>query len=408
MKKFSKISSISFLTLVFVVSLSANGLNLNSIGSRASAMGTAFIGLSDDFSAVFFNPAGITQMEEANLTIFGTALIPTGTYQFEMLGIDTQTDSQMYPSGALAYFNPVSDKLVLGIAAYVPSASGGTWNGEDLAPLTGGVAYEWESQIFALVISPVIAYKITDNLSIGATFNFSYGMLSTKSPALGQYSEDLTGTGFGATFGILFAPSDFISIGASLRTASNVTFEGDAEMSGAAMLGLSTTATASRDATWPMIAGFGVAIKPVDKLIIVADAVWTNWKKLDVLPVEYSDAGWNVAFGSALEYDLRWEDTWQFKIGMEYQVSKCLALRAGFYSDPAPSPIATQNILLPNIDYTAITGGIGYRSKKVAIDFAFEYVMGEDRVVPVTEPDAMPGTHGMKILAPNLTFTLFF
>jgi len=411
MKKFSKVLLVSTLTLIFSISLFSNGLNLNSIGSRASAMGTAFIGLADDFSAVFFNPAGLAQMKKANLTIFGTNLIPTGTYQFEAAGIDTQTDSEMHPSGALAYFNPVSDKLVLGLAVYVPSGSGGSWNGDDLAPLAGGISYNWSSKIFAISLSPAIAYQITDNFSVGATLNISYGMLSTESPGVGQYSEDLSGISFGATLGVLFAPSDFISIGASLRTASKINFEGDAVMEGFALLGQETTATASRDATWPMVAGIGVAIKPIDKLIIVIDAVWTNWAKLDMIEVEYDDPGWQPTLDAVnvdYDYDLRWEDTWQIKLGLEYQVSECLALRAGWYSDPAPSPIATQNILLPNIDYNAITAGIGYKKNKIAIDFGFEYVMGTDREVPITEPDAMPGTHGMKVLVPNLTFTYYF
>lgn len=408
MKTFSKFLWISTLSLILSVSLVANGLNLNSIGSKASGMGTAFIGLADDFSAVFFNPAGLTQMKNANLTIFGTDLIPSGTYQLEAYGIDTQTDSQMFPSGALSYFKPVSDKLVLGLAVYVPSGSGGTWNGDDLAPLSGGMSYNWSSKIFAISVSPVIAFKVSDNFSVGATLNVSYGMLSTELPALGQYSEDLAGFSFGATLGMLFAPSDFISIGASLRTASKVTFEGDATMEGAGGLGLPTTSDASRDATWPMVAGIGVAIKPVDKLTIVADAVWTNWKKLDTIPVEYTDANWQTYFAADSEFDLRWEDTWQFKIGLEYLVKPCLALRAGFYTDPAPSPLATQNILLPNIDYNAITVGIGYKKNKISIDFAFEYIMGEDRNVPLTEPDAMPGIHGMDVLVPNLTFTYYF
>jgi long-chain fatty acid transport protein len=413
MKTISKVLLISTLSLFLSVSLVANGLNLNSIGSKASGMGTAFIGLADDFSAVFFNPAGLTQMKEASLTIFGTALFPSGSYQFDMAGIDTQTESQVYPSGALAYFKPVSDKLVLGLAVYVPSASGGTWVGEDLQNLiTPPTVFEWESQIFAISVSPAVAYKVSDKFSVGATLNVSYGMLSTKSPGIGQYSEDLAGFSFGATLGVLFAPSDFISIGASLRTASKITFEGDATMEGFSMFGLETTATASRDATWPMVAGIGVAIHPVDKLTILVDAVWTNWGKLDSIPVEYDDATWQPTLdgvGVDYDYDLRWEDTWQFKIGLEYLIKPCLALRAGFYSDPAPSPLETQNILLPNIDYSAITVGIGYKKNKIAIDFAFEYIMGKDRNVPVTMmPDAMPGIHGMDILVPNLTFTYYF
>jgi long-chain fatty acid transport protein len=152
----------------------------------------------------------------------------------------------------------------------------------------------------------------------------------------------------------------------------------------------------------------GIALKPADGLTIVADAVWTNWKKLDTIPVEYSDANWQTFFGPDSEFDLRWDDTWQFKIGAEYWISDSIALRAGYYSDPAPGPIATQNILIPSIDYSAITVGFGYKSSKLAIDFGFEYIMGDERVVALTEPDAMPGTHGNDILVPNLTITFFF
>jgi len=70
MKKFTKFLSVFFLTLIFSFSLFSNGLNLNSVGSKSSAMGTAFIGLADDFSAVFFNPAGLTQMKNTSLTVF--------------------------------------------------------------------------------------------------------------------------------------------------------------------------------------------------------------------------------------------------------------------------------------------------------------------------------------------------
>lgn len=408
MKKFMKLFSVVFVSLIFSFSLFSNGLNLNSIGSKSSAMGTAFIGLADDFSAVFFNPAGLTQMKTTNLTLFGTDLMPTGKYTFDMALIDAETTRSMYPSGALGFFKPISDKLVLGLAAYVPSGLGAEWDGADLANLTGGTAYNWHSMIFVITVSPAIAYKITDSLSVGATFNLNYGMLDTEQPALGQYTEKLSGIAIGASFGVLFAPADFISLGASLRTATTLTLDGDATMSGAGTLGLSTTDTATRKATWPMVAGVGVALKPADGLTILVDAVWTNWKKLDTIPVEYSDANWQTFFAPDAEFDLRWDDTWQIKVGAEYWISNSIALRAGYYSDPAPGPIATQNILIPNIDYKAITVGFGYKSSKLAIDFGFEYIMGDERVVPVTEPDAMPGTHAIDILVPNLTITFFF
>ena len=51
--------------LCFLSSMAlANGLNLNSIGTRALAMGGAFVGLADDFSAIYWNPAGIAHFKQ--------------------------------------------------------------------------------------------------------------------------------------------------------------------------------------------------------------------------------------------------------------------------------------------------------------------------------------------------------
>ena len=76
------------------ISLSANGLNLNGVGSKAIAMGGAFIGLADDYSAIFWNPAALTQTKQATLFMFETNLIPKGTYQFSLAGIDTKSEQQ--------------------------------------------------------------------------------------------------------------------------------------------------------------------------------------------------------------------------------------------------------------------------------------------------------------------------
>lgn len=63
--------------IVFLSSLAiANGLNLNSLGSRALAMGGAFVGLADDFSAIYWNPAGIAQFDKQYFGFYGTDIIP--------------------------------------------------------------------------------------------------------------------------------------------------------------------------------------------------------------------------------------------------------------------------------------------------------------------------------------------
>lgn len=395
------------------VSLSANGLNLNGVGSKAIAMGGAFIGQADDYSAIFWNPAGLTQMQGPTISFFVTDLIPSGTYQFPLLGIDAKTKSAMYPSGSVAYFKPINDKLVVGIAAYVPSGTGAKWNGEDLKLLTKGVAYRWESFMGVITVSPVIAYKVSDQFSLGATLNLNYGMLKLWRPGVGQYNEDLSGLAFGATFGALFKPIDKLGIGLTLRTPTKVKFSGDATMAGAALVGQTTTVDADREATWPLWLGLGVSFKATDKLTLNADAQFTNWKKIQTIDISYDNAGWQAlrahpVLGAAFNNDfvLNWKNAIQLRFGVEYAATEKLALRAGYYHDPSPSEPDTLNILLPEITYNVATVGLGYKAEKLTVDLCLEYLMGQDVLSPMT--GKMPGTHGMSILVPNIALTYRF
>ena len=62
----------AFVLLLVCGSLAlGNGLNLNSLGSRALSMGGAFVGLADDFSAIFWNPAGAAAIRARCLGFYG-------------------------------------------------------------------------------------------------------------------------------------------------------------------------------------------------------------------------------------------------------------------------------------------------------------------------------------------------
>ncbi|MCJ7524201.1 MAG: outer membrane protein transport protein, partial [Candidatus Aminicenantes bacterium] len=393
--------------------LSANGLNLNGMGSKAIAMGGAFIGQADDYSAIFWNPAGLTQMKNSSLSFFVTDLIPSGTYAFPMYGIDAKTKSAMYPSGSIAYFKPINEKLVVGIAVYVPSGSGAKWDGEDLKVFSNNVAYKWDSMMAVATVSPVIAYKINDMFSLGATLNLNYGFMKIKRPGIGQYTEDINGLAFGATIGALIKPIDRLGIGLTLRTPTKVKFSGDAEMAGAMTYGISIDSGAEREATWPLWLGVGLSYKATDKLTLNADAQYTNWKKVDTIGITYDNPVWQASkahplLGPAFNNDfvLNWKDAIQWRFGLEYAISEKLAMRAGYYYDPSPSPANTLNVLLPEITYNVITVGFGYKTEKFNIDFCFEALMGKDQESPLS--GKMPGTHGMNIMVPNIAFSYRF
>lgn len=414
MKTLSRLLLTLVLATALTTGLFANGLNLNGNGSKANAMGGAFVGLANDFSAAYWNPAGLAQMTTACFSLYAADVLPFGTYQLEAFGVDAKTEMKHYLIPGLGYFRPVGENLVLGIYLYAPSGAGSKWDGEDLAVLSGGQAFDWYSMLGLFTVSPAIAYRITDKIMLGATVDVSYGMLNMDQPFdLGQYKERLTGLAVGGTVGLLVKPVEQFSFGVTYKLPFKAKLKGDVTIANAGLVGLETTVeTGTREATWPMWLAGGIAVKPMAGLTLTADVQYTNWKKMQTIPINFEDPGWQAWFGAdgILDrvYELLWKDTTQIRFGAEYMVSPSFALRAGYYMDPNPGPIETQNILLPEFKYSWITGGFGYVGKNITIDAAFEYGPAKDIIVPLAPGNSMPGTHGMLILAPSLSFSYRF
>jgi len=431
-----------FLCLVLLPALAlANGLNLNSLGSRALAMGGAFVGLADDFSAIYWNPAGMSQFTTKTFGFYGTDIIPQGTYLLEiptpigtLTAVDAKSMSKHYLSGMAAYYHPLGEKIVAGIGVYVPAGLGSAWDGDDFLFATYPFmrSYEWTSRVGLVTIAPALSYKLSDMFSVGASLNVNYGMFDLKRWAgaavlppllpdpgldLGQFEMSMTGWGIGATIGVLFKPSDMISVGATLRTPTKIPFKGETSIANLSSLGPPITSDVEVSITWPLWVAVGVAVRPIPNLTVTGDLQYSQWSVVDKITLDYADTLWQ-AFMSVGDKDvipLRWEDALQIRFGAEYRLNESLALRGGFYVDPAPAPDQTMNVLLPNYDFNVITLGVGYALDSLNIDVGIEYLMGKERNILYTDTvldpdfaDAQPGTYGMKIFVPSISVSYKF
>ena len=428
MKRFSMVM-VLVVILMLPLGLWANGLSLNSIGPKALGMGGAFVGLANDHTAIYWNPAGLINLKGAYVGLFATDVIPMATYKYDMAGIDTKAKTNHYVSpNLMAYWTcRLTDKLKMGFGAYVPAGLGVEWEGKDLLPFTmldtngDGIPdtpqgpYEWMSKIGVFNFSPAVSFKANEKLSLGIALNIFYGMFDMKRPATlrdpatgaavgyAQYSESSTGLGYGLTLGMLFKYSERVSFGLSVRTKTNVTMSGQAENPGMAAAGYATKSDFDRDVAWPLWIGGGVAIKPTDRFTLTADLQWSQWKKSEeTFTTKFKDAAWKAGAEQTGEnvFHLYWENALQIRFGAEYKLTDMLALRGGWYYDPAPAPLKTYNILFPSFTYNAITFGGTYQLGALNFDAGMEYLIGQERVVE--DPGAyhaVPGTHNMNIVA---------
>ena len=415
------------LSVVFVANAFANGLSLNSIGPKALGMGGAFVGLADDGTAIYWNPAGLAG--QSNSIMFaGTDIIPFGSYKRDDLGVDAESEMNHYASPNL-FVNYNLGKIGLGFGVYVPAGLGVEWDGDNFVVFAGpdsvdlgafkvnnpyyGKTFEWMSEIGVINISPAISYQIYDNLSLGVAASVYYGMMELKRgedkinileeygvPEDGmldtQTAFDISGLGYGATFGVMYKMSDIVAFGLTYKTPVNVAFEGDADID---LPGLETV-DGSIDIEWPMWLGAGVAVKANDKLTITCDAQYSQWSSLEELDAEIKLPA--IYGGTTIQkMYLEWEDATQIRLGLEYKLNEDLAILGGWYFDPAPAPDKTLTILFPSQTYSAITGGVIYNINNIKVDFGVEYLFGADRDIEAAEHN-MPGVHKMDIFAFSL------
>lgn len=442
MKKVRNLFSILFVLSLLSSMGFANGLNLNSLGSRALAMGGAFVALADDFTAIYWNPAGAARFTQKQFGFYGVDIIPTGSYKLDVpvpnVGTINLVDSDLVVkhnlAGMFAYYHPVTEDLVAGIGVYTPAGISSEWDSVDFAAISGNNPnINWKSKIGVLSISPALAYRVTENISVGASLNINYGVFDLAMHAgsatvplpvapysmdvdLGQQTIGMKGWGYGATFGVMFTPNEMFSLGAVLKTPYTVKFSGDTEISGFSALQLETSSDTSTEVTWPMWLAGGVAVKPMENFTVTADLQWTQWSKIGVIDMEFTDPYWvalmEVSGGN--ERALLFEDALQIRFGAEY-VLNSLSLRGGFYIDPSPAPDKTMNVLIPNYDFNVFTAGIGYNLNGLRLDFGFEVLLGKERTIDymktITDPeweDAMPGVHQVNIYLPNISISYRF
>src|SRR5688572_13522518 len=139
-------------------------------GPEAIARGNAFAATADNPSAIYYNPAGITQLEGQNLTV-GLYLVSAGTEFESTAGAKAKTDTDFQPVPQLYFTSSITNTpLYYGVGVYAPYGLGIDWGKNP--PFRTMVE---EGTLIYLTVNPVIAWKVCPTLSLaaGPTINYS-------------------------------------------------------------------------------------------------------------------------------------------------------------------------------------------------------------------------------------------
>lgn len=354
-----KIAALIAIAGLSTSALATNGYFSHGYGIKSKGMGGVGIALPQDSLAAAANPAGMVMV--GNRTDLGvdwfrpiretdiTAPNPTAANY-------DGSDTKNFFVPEFGYNRMLNPNLSFGVAVYGNGGMNSDYkNGIPLFGSTTSAGVD----LMQLFIAPTIAYKITPDHAVGATLNIAYQQFMAKG-LQGFVASSASGTnltnkghdsshGFGIRVGYTGKLSDAVTIGATYQSKTKMSKFGDYK-------GLFAE---GGDFDIPENYGVGIAVKPTSALTLALDIERIKYSDVASIANPLSNLFAGNPLGSKNGPGFGWNDMTVYKLGVSYEYSKDLTLRAGYNhgSQPIPQSQTFFNILAPGVVENHLTLG---------------------------------------------------
>ncbi len=382
---------------VWAGKVSANGFQLPDQDAFATARGEAFVATADNPSAIYYNPAGITQLEGNELRggLYGiyldSSFSPPSTASNHGHTYDNQDNSAAVPQIFYTY-TPTNFPVSLGLGVYAPFGGKSSWPQD-----TGFRSVALDGSLTYLTINPVMAVKVLPSLSIAAGAMVNYADLDMEQ-GLGKFQKPLinffrfSGNGWSAGYnlGLLWQPQEKISIGASFRSSAAFTLNGQTDFELQPYPGLSHATNRPADAnfTFPFTVAGGVSYRPTPKWNIEFDADYTDWSSFGSNTIHQANPPPPLAQDVGLK--LYWQPSWMYEFGVTRYFDSGWHASAGFVYSENSVPDAYYTPLAADMDRYFLSAGAGYKGKHFNFDIAYQFGYGPTHTVTGSKPSSIP------------------
>lgn len=396
--------TIGIVLLLFVPGVARGGpIDVPMQSSKAAGEADAFTAQADDPSAIFYNPAGLTQLQGTQISAGAYYLQPV----FQFHGDDGSAEHMDYPSvlpHVYAETNFGLDRFRFGFGVNDVDGINEDWGPN--GPLNE-IANKAELEV--INFAPTVAYRVDNHLSLGLAFNIYYGNLDLERnvtlaapPAPeGDFRVQGHAVSFGVTPGIMYKINDRNQVGLYYRSPFALDFTGHAEIKSSIVPEIGPSPT-KESLQFPQSIGLGYAVRPIDPLRVEADVIWTDWDSVNQLYIRSPSPVFNNQ-----ELPADWKSGFAFRLGGQYQLDRNWYLRAGYAFGQNAVPNATFSPLVPDSNYHLAAVGIGYQTDHWGLDLAVNGIFRETRQIEdnVYSP-ASDGKWSNQIYGLMLTYTI--
>lgn len=368
-------------------------------GRALSGAGAA----ADDPSAIYFNPAAMTEL--SGIQVSGGAVALFATAQQENQGSNRSVPgfpgvtvpvtgnsggnpfSKVIPVPSFYVTGQVTERLWLGAGVNAPFGLKLTYD--------DGFFGRYDSihtDLKTYNVQGSAAYKLDDHFSIGGGVDVQYVKV-TLTNALPQLSPLIASDGLAEVKGKdwtvgwhagLFYTNGDTNIGLSYRSGIDHRLTGTQTISG--LQSLLAAQNGSSDASAPLnlpdIVTVGFMHRLTPRLRALISARWYNWSVLKSIAI--------TAAGRTSVKELDYKDSYSVSLGGEYDVSPALTLRAGTMFDRTPTNPQFLTTRVPDGDRAWLSAGATYNvSSGLALNLSYAHNFVEQATI--IRPDAYYG-----------------
>ena len=419
----------------------AGNMFLPARGARALGRGGAFTAGVDDGSAIYYNPAGLSDIPDVSVLVDGALIFQRVGYDRVDSGGNAQPHVQ-----AQQNLLPIPTLAVTwqphGIRGRWVTFALGVWTpylGLDTWPANGPQRYSniTLNGSILTVAELAVSFKIRDWLRIGVGFEnmFIHFASEVALSACTQLNCAPESPGFDAPTQVesnsWFTPSgvigaklvfDKIRIGANLQLPFFVHSTGTV----ASRLPTDDFFINSKvngnqvgvDFNLPLTARLGVEVRPIERLRLELDGDYEAWSMQQNFTIKPKNVYISGVPGIGNYYlntlylvrDLK--DTFAINLGGEFEIIEHkLWARAGWAYESNATPNKAASVLTPDAARNLLTLGLGVWIWKARVDIGYAHVFFADRNVtnsaslqlnPIQPADAVPVGNGKYTIAADV------
>lgn len=380
----------------------ATGFRLPDQDAFATGRGEAFAATADNPSAIYYNPAGITQLEghQMRLGVYGIHI--RSRYQSPLTGRTFRNEKDLHAIPQLYYvYGPERSPWSFGLGLYAPFGLSSEWP-EDTGFRT--VATRGEVQYYT--INPVVACEVYPGLSLGAGITINHAELDLRQglvwPAqpLDLFAFKGDGWDVGYNLGLRWQVHEKLVLGVSFRSTTTVELDGHSRAYNQAAfppgLGLVPAFPEQRwaaEAAWPfpLKAIFGISWRPTPAWNLEFNADYTGWNRLRTVTLEQS-GGVPGLIPATVALPLHWEGSWYYEFGLTRYLAGGWHVSAGYIWNENSVPDRTYSPLVADLNRHFWSVGLGRRGERLAWDVAYQLGYGPTHTVTGSTPSAVGQT----------------